>query len=539
MSGAALGAAVAAVLPLVYLVIRSFERGWAGFADTVVTGQVLALLTRTLGLVVGVVAVATTLALPMAWLVARTDLPRRRLWTVVGALPLVFPSYVAAFSLVAVLGPTGRLQQLLARWGVERLPDLAYGYSGALLLLSLFTYPYLYLLLVAAFRDLDPALEESSRSLGIGRRRTFFRVVVPQLRPALYSGILLIALYTLSDFGGVSIVRFNTFTLSIFQAYQALLDRTVAASLAMLLALLSFVLIFAEARLIRGIRPHRTGVARPSPPVRLGKWKWPATTLLAAVALLNLGLPLLTVTVWGVHAFLADNPLTGPSGQSVGVAAVRSLGVAAAAAVVAVALALPIVTWAVRYPSRLGRWVERLAHSGFALPGLVLALSLVFMSTRMARPLYQSLTLLVVAYVVRFLPEALAATRAAMVTVSPHFEEVARSLGRRPMAILSSLTIPLVRPGLLAGAGLVFLTTMKELPATLILRPTGFETLATRIWSNASEGIYSQAAVPSLWLLVMSALPMYWLVIRPALAPRKSTRAMGDLLEAIGVGEAE
>ncbi len=535
MAVTALGTTAVAVAPLVYLLARSLEAGWGGFVRAAATPQVLALLGRTLALVAGVAVVATALALPMAWLVTRTDLPWRRGWTVLGALPLVFPSYVAAFSMVAVLGPNGRLQQVLEPWGVDRLPGVVYGYSGALLLLSLFTYPYLYLLLVAAFRDLDPALEESSRSLGSGRRRTFFRVVVPQLRPALYAGILLIALYTLSDFGGVSIVRYNTFTLSIYQAYQALLDRSVAATLAVLLASLSFLLLFAEARLVRRVRPHRAGAVRPPASVALGKWRWPAAAGLGLVALLNLGLPVLTVVVWGVHALLTGNPL-----GSAGLAALHSFGVSAAAAVLAVALALPIVIWAVRYPSRLGRAVERLAHAGFALPGLVLALSLVFVAIRLARPLYQSLILLVAAYVVRFLPEALAAVRAALVAVSPRLEEVARSLGRTPMAVLSSLTVPLIRPGLLAGAGLVFLTTMKELPATLILRPTGFDTLATRIWSNASEGIYSQAALPALLLLAVSTLPVYWLVIRPALAPR-TTGSEGPRAtsESIAVGGAE
>jgi iron(III) transport system permease protein len=495
--------------------IRTLEGGWSGFVEAVGTRQVLHLLVRTLALVAGVSTAGVALAVPMAWLVARTDLPARRFWAVIGALPLVFPSYVAAFSLVAVLGPRGQLQRLLSGWGVDRLPEVVYGYSGALLLLTLFTYPYLYLLLVAAFRDLDPALEESSRSLGAGRWRTFFRVVLPQLRPALYAGTLLVILYTLSDFGGISIVRFNTFTLSIFNAYQALLDRTLAASLASILALLSFSFLLLETRLVGKIRPHRTGAARPVGRVSLGPWKWPALMSLGFVALLNLAIPALTVVIWGIRGLMTGNPL-----GTAGVAAARSLGVSSVAAIVAVVVAIPVCVWVVRYPSRWARTVERVSHAGFVLPGLVLALSLVFVATRLARPIYQSLTLLVAAYVIRFLPEALSAVRTALASLSPRFEEVARSLGRSPLAVLSTLTVPLIRPGLLTGAGLVFLTAMKELPATLILRPTGFETLATRIWSSASEGIYSQAAVPSLWLLAVSTLPVYLLVIRPALADR-------------------
>ena len=515
---AALAVAGLAVLPLAYLFVRVLDAEPGALADVLFTRQIAELLSRTLGLVAGVLALATALALPMAWLVTRTDLPGRRLWAVAGALPLIFPSYVAAFSLVAIAGPRGLAQRLLA---VERLPDFAYGYSGALLVLGFFTYPYLYLLIVAALRDLDPALEESSRGLGVGRWGTFFQVVLPQLRPALLAGLVLVGLYTLSDFGAVSIVRYNTFTLAIFNAYQGLFDRAAAAALAAVLALVSLAFLGVEALLLRRLRPHRVRPVRAAPPVALGRWRLPATLGLGTIATINLGLPLATVGTWAAQGLAVGNPLGGA-----GRAAFHSLEVAALAAGATVVLAVPVVVWAVRYPSPTARLAERLAHAGYALPGLVVALSLVFFAIRVARPLYQTLALLLAAYVVRFLPEALAATRASLVALSPRFEEAARGLGRGPLSVLGSLTLPLIRPGLLAGAGLVFLTTMKELPATLILRPTGFETLATRIWATAAEGIYSQAAVPALWLVALSAPPVYALVIRPALAPRRQPVAV-------------
>jgi iron(III) transport system permease protein len=194
--------------------------------------------------------------------------------------------------------------------------------------------------------------------------------------------------------------------------------------------------------------------------------------------------------------------------------------VSAAAAVVAVAASIPVAVWAVRYPSRVARVIARLSYSGYALPGLVIALSLVFLVTRHFRGMYQTLGLLIVAYCIRFLPEALSATRSALAAVAPAFEEAARSLGDGTWRVLRAITLPLIRSGLLAGAGLVFLTSMKELPATLILRPIGFETLATRIWSAASEGVFSEAAAPSLMLLVASAVPVWMLIIRPALSGR-------------------
>ncbi|HVS16406.1 MAG TPA: iron ABC transporter permease [Thermoanaerobaculia bacterium] len=498
--------------PVVYLLVRSLEAGPAGWRAAFVSPATLALVGRTLTLALGVVALALALALPLAWLVARTDLPGRRYWMLTGALPLVFPSYVSAFALVAVFGPRGHLQQWLAPLGVERLPDVAYGYSGALLALGLFTFPYLFLLLVAGLRSLDPALEESSIALGASRWTTFRRVVLPQLRPALYGGSTLIALYTLADFGAVSIARYDTFTVSIYSAYRGLLDRGAAALLATLLVALSFGVLLVETRLLGTLPPRAARPARPGRPLSLGRWRLPAVAFAGGLALITLGMPLGVIAGWGARALAAGRSL-----GSVHQATVSSLWVSLCAAAVAVALALPAAAWASSRPSRPARAVEALSRSGFALPGIVVALALVFLTTRALPWLYQTTALLVAAYVIRFLPEALSAARAAFAAVPGRVEEAARSLGDPPRRVLLRVSLPLMRPALLGGGGLVFLTSMKELPATLILSPIGFETLATRIWSAAGEGIYSRAALPALVLLAASALPVWWLVIRPVL----------------------
>ena len=511
----AVATAVLVNLPLVYIFLRAGEKGWGGWLEVVHTPQTVDLFGRSVALVVGSVLVAVAVSLPAAWLVARTDLPARRLWATLVALPLVFPSYVAAFSLVAVLGPRGYAQGWLEPLGVERLPELAYGFSGALLALAFFTYPYIYLLLVAALRDLDPALEESARSLGAGPWRVFFTVVLPQLRQPLFAGSLLVALYALSDFGAVSIVRYNTFTLSIYNAYRGLFDRTNAATLATLLVIFTLLLVALEAFATRRVAPHRARAARPPLVVSLGPWRWPGLLALGGLVLFTLGMPLGVVGYWGVRALIQGKDL-----GRVGEAVWSSLSVSLLAALAAVVLALPLAAWSVRGKSPWARWTERMAYSGYALPGLVIALSLVFFSVRYARPIYQTVPLLVLAYVVRFLPEAIAAVRSALVAISPLFEEAARSLGRTRMQVLRELTLPMALPGVLSGAGLVFLTSMKELPATLLLRPTGFDTLAIDIWSHASEAIYSKAALPALTLLLATAPPLYYLVIRPALKSR-------------------
>lgn len=517
--------AVVVNLPLVYIFVRAAGGGAAGYLKTVWNPFVGALLGRTLALVAGTVVLAASIALVAAWLVVRTDLPWRRFWAVAMALPLVFPSYVAAFATVAVFGPRGHLQGWLEPLGVERLPAFVYGYSGALWVLALFTFPYVYLPLVAALRKLDPSLEESARGLGAGHWRVFSGIVLPQLRPALYAGSLLVALYALSDFGAVSIVRFNTFTLSIYNAYRGLFDRTTAASLATVLVLLTLTLIALEALLARGLRPHLGRPSRPPSRIALGPWRWPCLAVVVLLTLVSLGVPCGVVAFWGVRGALSGGATSGVSGAALLAPALNSLGVSLLAAAASVVISIPVAAWSVRHGGRLARTVERLTYSGFALPGLVIALALVFFAARHASVLYQTVPLLALAYVVRFLPEATASTRSAMSAITPAFEEAARSLGRTPTQVLWTLTLPMILPGLAAGGALVFLTSMKELPATLLLRPIGFETLATEIWSYASEAIYSAASLPSLALLVVTAPPLYGLLIRPVLSDRRPPAA--------------
>ncbi len=422
-----------------------------------------------------------------------------------GALPLVFPSYIAASTLVAILGPRGEIAGLLGR----TLPEIAYGWTGALLALGFFSYPYLYLLLVAAMKGLDPALEESARALGRSPWRVFTGVVLPQLRAPLAGGILLIVLYTLSDFGAVSIVRYNTFTTAIYDAYRGLFDRTIAAMLATVLAALTLLILAAEWTFVRRLPPTRVRATRTATRSRLGRWTAPALLFVGAVGTLSLAIPLIAIALWIVRGVTGGG--LGLDGSTI----VSSFSVSAAAAIAAVVLSLPAAVWSVRGRSAASTVVERLTFSGFALPGMVIALALVFFSIRLARPLYQTVTLLVVAYVVRFLPEAVAAARSSLSAVSPVFEEAARTLGSSRLDVLRRVTLPMIRPGLLAGGGLVFLTAMKELPATLILRPSGFETLATRVWSESSLSSWSGAAMPALVLLAVSAAPIWALVIRP------------------------
>ncbi len=198
----------------------------------------------------------------------------------------------------------------------------------------------------------------------------------------------------------------------------------------------------------------------------------------------------------------------------VGGAVGNAISASALAAAIAVAAAVPVAVLAVRFPGPRSRLIEAASYVGFAMPGIVVALALVFFGAHYARPLYQTLAMLVFAYLVMFLPMAVGSVRSSLLQVSPGVEEAARGLGRSPMRVLATVTLPLVWPGIVSGAALVFLTTMKELPATLLLSPIGFDTLATEMWSAADEGFFARAAVPGLLLVGVSTVPVALLLAR-------------------------
>jgi len=510
LAAPALAVVALVLLPLAYIVLRAAGSGrsWSVLARR----QTLDLVLDTSALVGAVTACALLVGVPLAWLVTRTDLPGARVWTILAALPLVIPSYVAALALLGAFGPRGLLQRLLeGAFGTQSLPEI-YGFPGAVLALTLSTYPYVFLLAAAALREADPALEEASRGLGRPAFATFLRTTVPSLRPSLAAGGLLVALYTLSDFGAVSLMRYDALTRAIYLRYRALIDRAPAAALALLLVALTLLILVLEARSRGRGRFSRgsPGAARRRTPVALGRWRLPALAYCGLVVSAFLLVPLAVLGYWFANGVSLGRPLGLPWHL-----AGSSLLVSLAAAAVATAAALPVALLARGHPAPWTRGLERLGYTPNALPGIVIALSLVFFAANYATPLYGTMALLIFAYTVRFFPQALAGASSGLEGVDPRLEEAARGLGRRPARVFGSVTVPLARPGLLAGAALVFLSTMKELPATLLLRPLGFDTLATEIWRFSSLGLYSRAAPPALLLVAVSAPFVYLLVVRP------------------------
>jgi iron(III) transport system permease protein len=490
-------------LPLCYLLLRAFEADADSLREIVWRSRNLLLLGNTLGLTLAVLLCSTLIALPMAVLAARSDLRvlgRRagRALTVLGTLPLSVPGYVGAYVLLAASGPGGSIEALTGlNWPAPS------GFAGALGILTLFNFPYLFLNLYTALKLQDPALEDAARLLGRTPWQTFRAVTLPQLRAAWLAGALLIALHVLGDFGVSSVMRFETFSAAIYTQYTAAYDRVYSAWLSLLLLSVTGLTLWLEARLLRALIIARTapGTARPLTPLALGRLAAPAWAFCALLLGAAVLVPLLTLGYWLRGALSSLDPYLWESWLG---AARNSVLAAGVAALTTTALAFPLAYVGSRYQGRLARVAQRLAYVGYATPPLAFALALIFFTLRVVPSLYQTFTLLILAYTLHFLAEAIGPQRSALAQASPRLEEAARTLGLSPWQTLRRVTLPLVRPGLWASLAFVFLSTLKELPLTLLLSPGGFDTLARNIWTYTSEAQYAAAAPYALTVILAS-----------------------------------
>jgi iron(III) transport system permease protein len=485
--------ALLVLAPVGFLFDQTFSIGWDEVQRLLFRPYVGSLLVNTTTLVaVGTIA-CTILGVAVAWFVERTDLPGRRAWAVLAALPITVPAFVTSYSWVSI---TPAVQGF---WGAAAIVTLAY-------------YPLVYLPVAAVLRGMDPALEESARSLGMGPWRTFFRVTLPQTRVALLGGMLLVSVHMLAEFGAFAMLRFQTFTTAIYDQYKLSFDGAAASMLASVLVLLCLVLLVAELAARGRGRYARvdSGSARPPAVARLGRARWAASGGFLALTGLALGLPLVTLVYWLATGSSASEFDLGELLAATG----SSLKLGLGAAVLTTLLALPISILSVRHPSRTAIAIERATYVPFALPGIVVALSLIVLSIHYVPALYGTTALLIVAYSILALPLAVVAARAALAQAPPVHEEVARSLGCRPIQAMVRVTLPRIAPGLGAAAALVFLATVTELTATLLLAPIGTQTLATRFWANAASLSYGAAAPYAALMVAISALPTYLLTRR-------------------------
>jgi iron(III) transport system permease protein len=481
--------AAAALVPLGFVLLVGAQTDWATVVALVFRPRVGELLQNTALLVVLAVPLCAVLAVAMAWLTERSDLPGARVWTWIAVAPLAVPAFVHSYAWVTVA------------------PGL-HGLGAGVLISVIAYFAFIYLPVAGTLRRLDPALEDVAASLGQTQFQVFRRVVLPQLRLALCGGGLLVGLHLLSEYGLYATARFDTFTTAIIDQFQASYGGPAANMLALVLMLCCLALLGGEALLRGNARYARLGggAARPRPRTRLGAATLPCLLFTTLTAAVSLGVPLVTLGRW-LYA--------GGAGiwrlREIGPALGETVLLAGAAGVLTVLAAVPMAWLSVRAPGRLQRLLEGSNYLAGALPGVVVALALVFITVRIAHPIYQTAVTVVAAYMILFLPRALLSLRASIAQAPAELEDAAASLGVRPALALWRVTMRLAAPGAAAGMALVALGVTNELTATQLLAPTGTQTLATAFWAYSGEIDYA-AAAPYAVIMILFALPLTWLL---------------------------
>ncbi|KAA0919955.1 iron ABC transporter permease [Dietzia sp. ANT_WB102] len=483
------------LLPIGYIVWLTIDMGIDRVGELILRERVLHLLSSTTALVAVTVPLTVVIGVATAWLVERTALPGRRVWGVLFAAPLAVPAFVTSYAWLGVDPTIGGLS------------------GGALIAVSSY-FPLVYLPAAATLRWIDPAEEEVARSLGLSPLRVAARVMLPQLRLAVLGGALLVALHLLAEYGAFSMIRFDTFTTAIVDQYQSTYASEAGGILAGVLVLLCLLLLMGEASARGRARYARlgSGAARRSAPVQLGAWTVPALLGCGAVVGVSLGVPLFVVIRWlvvGGADVWTDPRLAEAFGQSVGYGFYGAAG--------CVALALPVAWLTIRYPGPAARLVEACNYVASSLPGIVVALALTTVFIRVLPQLYQTVVMVLAAYVLLFIPRAVVTLRAGLAQAPERLEEAARALGRPPLVAVFTVTLRRMLPSFVAAFALVFLAVVNELTATLLLSPAGTSTLATRFWSLGLDLDYAAAAPFALIMIVMSA-PMTYLLLRQTAA---------------------
>ncbi|MEO2280026.1 ABC transporter permease [Pseudoalteromonas pernae] len=473
----ALLAALIALTPVYVLVTLASDA--TSFFDS----HNLTILGNTLALMALTVLGSIVIGVPLAFISAYVHLPFKNIWLVVFAAPLAIPSYIGAFTLYAAFGPGGEINNLL---GIET-PQM-YGLSGAAIVMTLYTFPFVMMTTRSSLLSLDASMVNAARVLGMSMTMSVFKVILPRVVNGIAAGSLLVALYTLSDFGTPAMMRLDTFTRVIYVEYNAFgLSRAAMLSL-QLMCIVGF-LLFVESQIKTATERHGRPLMLFPTPLQLGLM----FTTFMPVLLLAIGLPLGIFCLWLARDGSADFDFS---------IAWHSAYASGIAAIVAVIVAVPVAHAALS--GKAGRIMERITYFGFGIPGIVMGTALVYGGLQLPM-LYQTLALLVIAYVLRFLPLAVGSVRTSTEHLDASLVKSARVLGASPKEAFVRITLPLTARGIVAGAALVFLESMRELEATLLLGPTGFETLSTYLWRVYEAGYFGRAAIPGLLLVVISA----------------------------------
>lgn len=497
---------IVVVLPVAITIVQGLQGGVSAAVKAIDASSARNLLLHSVLVALVAAPLAGLIGVTGAWFIERTYIPGRKVWTLLAVAPLTMPLFVTSYAWASI---GNLLQGFLGAAGI-----IAFSYS-----------PIVFLLVAVALRGMDPALEETARSLGLNARQTFFRVILPQLRPALLGGMLLVVLDTLVEFDAFVALKYQTFTVHIYAQYELSFSASGAAALSFFSILLCVVLLFAESRLRGGANYTRVsqGVRRPLTRYRLGRATGLVLVWFVVGAVIGVGVPVGTLVYWFTQSSQA-----GLAGASANIhylwpATLTSIGLGVSAALLALSFALPVAFLVVRHKGGVSTFLERATYLSFALPDLVAAIALAYAASHYAPRLYGSLVLLVLAEAMLFVPFAIVAIRATLGQIEPALEDSARSLGVGPLRAFARVTMPLARPGMAAAGVLVFAFVLGDLGTAQVLLPPNLYTLGTEFQANASTVAFAAAAPFAAVLVALSMLAAYVLMGRFG-----RVRALGD-----------
>jgi len=496
------------LLPTFYLIWRflTFSRSYISFFRS---WNVFDLLVNTMLLFIFVVVSSLIVGLLISIILVRFNIPGSKILFTLSVLPLVIPSYIGALTYVSAFSPKGLFVQLFSSLGINEIAGID-GFFGSWIVLTLFTYPYVVLICSSALRNLDSTVEDAARSLGKNKFNVYTQVVIPRLKkPIIFSG-LLVGLYVISDFGAVSLMRYSTLTKAIYSYYEFNINGDPVIFYSSILIVLALLISFIQ----RGSEESRSAKVSGTPKISEKTNLTPRSkiliyTFMGLVIFSGLILPISVLSYWLIRGLSAGNSVRAVFGGVVG-----SLSVSLLAALFSVVVSTPIIIMVSQYRSKFGNILERIMLALYGLPHISVGVAILFITIKIFPSIYQSFTALIISYLIVFLPQAIGAGQASMEQVKSNYLDASSGLGMSKLKSFYRITLPLIYRGLFAGGALVFLSTMKELPQTLLLRPTGLNTMAIDIWSYASEGLFTQAAFSSFILLAISAIPTYILSTR-------------------------
>ena len=501
----AIGIAAVVAIPIIFTLFSALTvepELWKRLYDT----RLKVILPNTIKLLISVGILTLLIGVTSAWIVTRYEFKGKRIWEWLLILPLAIPGYVFAYAYASIMAPGGIAQNIWVSivGDALKMPSL-YSFWGVSLVLSLVNYPYVYLLTRASLLNQNVKYHEAARVMGVPKYKRLWSINIRMAYPGIIAGLALALMEVMADFGTVALLRYPTFTEAIYRQMTARFDPSGAAALAFVLVAITFLLMNLE-RYFRGKRSFEQtkGSFRSQMPKKLN----PPRAIIATTAILLILSFAFFIPVVVLISMAGDAITKGGLDSRFIKFTLNTLLVSALGATMASMLAVPAAYLHARHPNTLSRSVYYMSSLGYSLPGPVIAVGILLTVAVLLNWLYGSILLLLMAYVVRFMPISLQSQDSSISMVSRSMEDAAKTLGAGTWKTFKNILLPLIKRGVLTGWVVVFVDCMKELPATMMLRPLAFDTLAVRVWIEASESLWEMAALPALLIVLAGLIPL-------------------------------